>query len=84
MAYYRGSSNYPHPEHPEKRLLYLRNRYGWRVCVNPEDAERLKPFDLFITRQDAVFCKSVLGKQKPIQEVIREGYTLFKHVVQAE
>lgn len=80
MTYYRGTTPYPHPEDPTKSLCYIRNRLGWRVCLAPEDAKRIKPFDLFQNRAGQIECKNVLGKQFLLSSM-GISYTLFRHVL---
>lgn len=80
MTYFRGSPSYPHPEVPGKQLLYIRNRLGWRVCVDDADAPKLRYFDLFIDKTGSIQYKTVTGKQHPLRDLV-PGYTLFQHVV---
>lgn len=81
MTYYRGSPSYPHPTEPGKVLCYLRNRLGWRVSMSPEDAEKVKPYDLFQDRTGAVICQTVTGKKFALSTRVK-SYVLFRHVVE--
>ena len=78
MTYYRGSKPYPHPTDGTKVLCYIRNRPGMRVCLSPEDGEKVKPYDLFQNRAGQIECKTITGKQF----VLPYPHTLFRHVVE--
>ncbi len=81
MTYYRGSKPYPHPTDGTKVLCYIRNRPGMRVCLSPEDGEKIKPYDLFQNRCGEIEAKTITGKQFLLAKIGVE-YSLYRHVIE--
>lgn len=80
--YYLGTRPYVSAKFPGKVLCIIRNRMGWRVVLDPEDAKLLAPYDLYQDKAKTIWCQNVLGKRVKLTSLITGGVEVTRDVVQ--
>lgn len=61
MTYYSGTKPEPHPSGLSR--CRIRNRPGLGILLPPADAQRLAPFDLFMTKAGTIIAQGITGKR---------------------